>query len=390
MPRGHDVEQQVVVELAAGRAMGALHVVGEDLEFRLVVHGRAVGEQQRLGSSCAPSVFCAACATMILPWNTPVASPSSDVLEHLAAVAVGRDVVDDQRRVGVLAAARQRRAADRRVRVLAREAQKHLMARQRRRPVSENVSNVRCAPTSTPSVEMHRRFLARPFMRTWCALAPRRDRTRPAPVARCAAPGALVALDQRERRAGAERHDDVRGGRGGERRLRNARCSAPASGVGLDVDHHRLARKGARQRQRCVGSSITGEAHACGQCVERSMLDACRQAPVRRPAMPSTNMSVAARSPSETSRSGSADSAGSPGGRRAARLQQRAQVRVMPGLDAAVRQALVGEARERGLAARARRPHARQRLEALGETRLDGRGWRFDARVHCPHAASAT
>src|SRR5829696_2883645 len=34
---GHEIEQEVVVELSAGRAMGALDVVGEDLELGLVV-----------------------------------------------------------------------------------------------------------------------------------------------------------------------------------------------------------------------------------------------------------------------------------------------------------------------------------------------------------------
>ena len=44
---GAQIEDRVVVELADRRAVRALHVVGEDLELRLGVDGRAVGQQQR-------------------------------------------------------------------------------------------------------------------------------------------------------------------------------------------------------------------------------------------------------------------------------------------------------------------------------------------------------
>jgi hypothetical protein len=42
------VEQRVLVELPDRRPVRALHVVGEDLELRLGVDRRVVGEQQRL------------------------------------------------------------------------------------------------------------------------------------------------------------------------------------------------------------------------------------------------------------------------------------------------------------------------------------------------------
>ena len=44
----HQIEFQLVVERAGGRAVAALHVVGEDLELRLVVGLGALGQQQRL------------------------------------------------------------------------------------------------------------------------------------------------------------------------------------------------------------------------------------------------------------------------------------------------------------------------------------------------------
>ena len=43
MPRARRIEQRVLVELADGRAVRALHVVGEDLELRLRVDLRVVG-----------------------------------------------------------------------------------------------------------------------------------------------------------------------------------------------------------------------------------------------------------------------------------------------------------------------------------------------------------
>src|ERR1700689_2043915 len=45
---GHQIKLEVVVERARRGAMSALHVVGKDLEFRLVVGFGAVGQKQRL------------------------------------------------------------------------------------------------------------------------------------------------------------------------------------------------------------------------------------------------------------------------------------------------------------------------------------------------------
>ncbi len=67
----HQVEQQVLVEGAAGGAVAAEHVVGEDLQLRLVVELGVVGEQQMAWVIILPSVFWAPRRTTILPWNTP-------------------------------------------------------------------------------------------------------------------------------------------------------------------------------------------------------------------------------------------------------------------------------------------------------------------------------
>ena len=44
----HQIEQQIVIERAGGRAMAADHVVGEDFELRLVVGLGLVRQQQRM------------------------------------------------------------------------------------------------------------------------------------------------------------------------------------------------------------------------------------------------------------------------------------------------------------------------------------------------------
>ncbi len=48
MPRVSQIKQQILVERAGGRAVAALHVVGEDLQLRLVVGFGVVRQQQRL------------------------------------------------------------------------------------------------------------------------------------------------------------------------------------------------------------------------------------------------------------------------------------------------------------------------------------------------------
>ena len=50
---GHDVEQEILVELPARRAVGALHVVGKDLEFGLVVHRCRRPTEEAPPTSCA-------------------------------------------------------------------------------------------------------------------------------------------------------------------------------------------------------------------------------------------------------------------------------------------------------------------------------------------------
>ena len=84
----HQVEQMVVVERRRRSRRGRRHVVGKDLEFGL---GGELAPRPTAAAPCIislASVFCASGATMILPWNTPRAAPSSDACEQLAARAV--------------------------------------------------------------------------------------------------------------------------------------------------------------------------------------------------------------------------------------------------------------------------------------------------------------
>ena len=70
------VEDLLAVELADGRAVRALHVVGKDLELRQGVdHGRPVSSRFRL--DCAESLFCAPGRTITLPLKTACAAPST-------------------------------------------------------------------------------------------------------------------------------------------------------------------------------------------------------------------------------------------------------------------------------------------------------------------------
>ena len=59
MPRDAQVEQRLRIEIADRRAMGALHIVGEDLEFGLQVDLGALAEQQALGGLAAVGAVCA-------------------------------------------------------------------------------------------------------------------------------------------------------------------------------------------------------------------------------------------------------------------------------------------------------------------------------------------
>ena len=126
----HQIELQLLVERAGGGAMAALHVVGKNLKLRLVVGLGAIGQQQRLGHHLGVGLL-RAVAHDDAALEHAVGLVVEHRLEHLAALAAARDVIGDERRVGVLAALEQGRAADAGDGVLAVEVQEHLIAHHR-------------------------------------------------------------------------------------------------------------------------------------------------------------------------------------------------------------------------------------------------------------------
>ena len=105
------IEFQILVDRACRGAMAALHIVGEYLEFRLVIGLGAIRQQQGLCHHFGVG-------PLRLPPHDDTALEYAVglVVEHrledLAALAVRCDVIDDQRGVGVLTALEQCRAAD--------------------------------------------------------------------------------------------------------------------------------------------------------------------------------------------------------------------------------------------------------------------------------------
>ena len=96
-----EVEQQILVERARGRAVTALHVVGKNFELRLVVGLCLVREQQRVGRHLGIGLL------RVRPHGDLALEDVAGFLvehrfEHLAAGAVRHGVVHDQRGVGVL------------------------------------------------------------------------------------------------------------------------------------------------------------------------------------------------------------------------------------------------------------------------------------------------
>ena len=127
---GLEIEQQILVERARGRAVAALHVVGVDFELRLVVGLGIVGQQQRVGGHAGIGLLrLPAHDDLALEYAAPAVVEHR--LEQLAAGAGGRRMLGEQRQVGVLRPLEQRRAANAGHRVGALEAHEQLVAHQR-------------------------------------------------------------------------------------------------------------------------------------------------------------------------------------------------------------------------------------------------------------------
>ena len=123
------VEQLRRIELPDRRAVGTLDVVGENLELRLGVDRRVVGEEQylvRLLGVGLLGVF----ADKNLAVEDAVRSAIEDTLVEFMARAIRLGVIDDGEVIEVLLAVREVEAVDSRFSVLAVEADADLVAHQ--------------------------------------------------------------------------------------------------------------------------------------------------------------------------------------------------------------------------------------------------------------------
>ena len=89
------VEDRFVVELADRGAVRAFHVVGEDLQLRLGVDGRVVGQQQRLVGLLGVGLL-GVLADEDLAVEDAAGLAVEDALVQLVAGAVRLGVVDDR------------------------------------------------------------------------------------------------------------------------------------------------------------------------------------------------------------------------------------------------------------------------------------------------------
>ena len=91
--------------------MRADHIVGENLEFRLVAHAGLRTRSSRALDAICPSVFCACGRTMILPWKTPLRRAIHHRAEEFAAHAMRHPQRQTHRRRVMMLVALEQRCA---------------------------------------------------------------------------------------------------------------------------------------------------------------------------------------------------------------------------------------------------------------------------------------
>src|SRR5712691_4481981 len=100
------IEQKVRVERAGRGAVAALHVVGEDFQFGLVVGLGAIAQQERMRRHPGVGLLRPAEHDDLALKDAAAGAVERRFIEF-AARAAGRRVIDDDGRVGVLAAAQE-------------------------------------------------------------------------------------------------------------------------------------------------------------------------------------------------------------------------------------------------------------------------------------------
>ena len=120
MPRATQVEDRLAVKLADGGAVRAFDVVGENLELRLGVDGRVVGQEQRLVGLLGVGLL-GVLADEDLAVEDAVGLAVEDALVKLVTGAVRHGVVDAGVVVDVLLAVGHIKAVERAFAAFARE-----------------------------------------------------------------------------------------------------------------------------------------------------------------------------------------------------------------------------------------------------------------------------
>ena len=121
------IEQSILIDLADRRAMGALHVIGMDLQLRLGVNSRVIGEQQ-----IAVRLFGVGLLRVLMDNDAPVEYSmrlriQNSVVE-LAAFAVRAGMLDEHVIVEVLMPAPDKKSIDQALRAVARKHRMHVVA----------------------------------------------------------------------------------------------------------------------------------------------------------------------------------------------------------------------------------------------------------------------
>ena len=115
----HQVEQMVVVDLGDGRAMAALHVVGEDFQLRLGRELAIVRQQQRVAGHLGVGLL-RVLVDVDAALEDAARLAGHDVADHFRRAGVRHGVVEHHGHVGMRVAGQQIDAAQREVGALAR------------------------------------------------------------------------------------------------------------------------------------------------------------------------------------------------------------------------------------------------------------------------------
>ena len=400
-----EIEQQVLVEIARGRAVAALHVVGVDFELRLVVGLGVFRQQQRVRRHLGVGLL------RVRPHDDLALEHAAALvvehgLEHFAALAVRHRVIHHQRRVGMLAALEQARAADVGDRALPAEAQEQLVARDRAADVEhEGVEARMRADVGHQRGDVQRLVaLARDLDVIDMRVVGDGKLQRGVRLI-VAAVRAFVALDDHRARALLD-HDE----RAGEQRGRlvagrgEHQMDRPLDrGAGRHMDHDAVAHEGGVERDRhVVGREHLAEILRRQRIVLRQRLRhrADREAGLERREIGQFGRKHAV----DEHQPPAVDVGEQRAGVLRARLRggigrdrerlgvahQRAQIGVLPFLDAPVRQADRGEALERGRAQRRRARQLALRRLPFGRELLLGGVLHQGQFSHCVSYSAAT